>query len=165
MSAAKPIGTFLPASYYADSSVLVKRHVREIGTRWFRQLADPPAANVIITAQLSIVEVYSALNRRRRELSISAADYMTIAGEFATVVKDEYEMMPLSPVVIDRARLLLERHSLRAGDAIQLASALLTNDKLQAASFPPATFLTADDRLLVAAQAESLTTDDPRLHP
>ncbi len=165
MSTATPITTNLPASYYADSSVLVKRHVQEIGTRWFRQLADPPSANIIITAQLSIVEVYSALNRRRRELSITAADYTTLAGEFATVVKDEYETVPLSPEVIDRARRLLERHSLRAGDAIQLASALLTNDKLQAASFPPATFLTADDRLLGAARAEGLTTDDPRLHP
>jgi predicted nucleic acid-binding protein len=165
VSAAPPSVSSLPASYYADSSALVKRHVQEVGTRWFRQLADPSSANVIITAQLSIVEVYSALNRRRRELRISATDYTTLASEFATVVKDEYEMVPLSLEVIDRARLLLECHSLRAGDAVQLASALLTNDKLQTASFAPAIFLTADDRLLVAAHAEGLTTDDPRLHP
>lgn len=73
--------------------------------------------------------------------------------------------MPLSWDVIDGARLLLERHILRASDAAQLASALITNDELQAAGLPLATFLTADGRLLVTAQAEGLTTDDPRLHP
>ena len=165
MSAAPPAATNPPASYYADSSVLVKRHVQEVGTRWFRQLADPPSTNVIISAELSIVEVYSALNRRRRELSISASDYTTIAAEFAAAVKDEYEVVPLSPEVIDLARLLLERNILRAGDAIQLASTLIANDKLHAANFPSATFLTADDRLLAAAQAEGLATDDPRRHP
>ena len=43
------------ADYYADSSVLVKRHVNEIGSGWFRALADPAARNVIITSRVSIV--------------------------------------------------------------------------------------------------------------
>ncbi len=38
--------------FYADSSVLVKRHIHETGTAWFRILADPAAENVIITAQV-----------------------------------------------------------------------------------------------------------------
>jgi len=29
------------ADYYADSSVLVKRHVRETGTDWLRGLVNP----------------------------------------------------------------------------------------------------------------------------
>jgi hypothetical protein len=45
------------ADYYADSSVLVKRHVREAGTDWFMALADPATGNTIITAHLSVVEV------------------------------------------------------------------------------------------------------------
>lgn len=43
------------ADYYADSSVLVKRHVNEIGSDWFRALADRAAGNVIITSRVSIV--------------------------------------------------------------------------------------------------------------
>ena len=153
------------ASYYADSSVLVKRHVQEVGSLWFIKLADPASGNVIITAQLSIVEVFSALNRRRRESSISLADYTTIATEFARVVSDEYEIVPPSVKVIDGARLLLERHHLRAGDAIQLASAIIANDNLQSAALTPAIFLSADERLIAAARAEGLPTDDPRSHP
>jgi hypothetical protein len=45
------------ADYYADSSVLVKRPVQEIGAAWFRALADPPTGNLIITARISLVEV------------------------------------------------------------------------------------------------------------
>jgi hypothetical protein len=55
------------ADYYTDSSVLVKRHIQEIGASWFQALADPPAANVIITARISLLEVYSAFNRWLRE--------------------------------------------------------------------------------------------------
>ncbi|MCP9495188.1 MAG: type II toxin-antitoxin system VapC family toxin [Pyrinomonadaceae bacterium MAG19_C2-C3] len=152
-------------SYYSDSSVLVKRHVLEVGSPWFRTLADPRSGNIIITAQLSIVEVFSALNRRCRESSISPADYTIIAAEFARVVSGEYEVVPPSVKVIDGARVLLERYPLRAGDAIQLASAIIANENLRAANLPAGIFLSADDRLLAAAQAEGLTTDDPRLHP
>ena len=62
--------------YYADSSVLVKRHVNEIGGHWFRALVDPSAGNVIITSRVSIVEVYSALNRRMREVGLSPLAYV-----------------------------------------------------------------------------------------
>jgi predicted nucleic acid-binding protein len=57
------------ADYYADSSVLVKRHVNEIGSYWFRALADPATGKVIITSRVSIIEVYSAFNRRVRRYS------------------------------------------------------------------------------------------------
>ncbi len=48
------------AHFYVDSSVLVKRHIAEHGSAWFRALADPAAGTTIITAQISIVEVVSA---------------------------------------------------------------------------------------------------------
>lgn len=153
------------ADYYADSSALVKRHVHETGTAWFRTLADPTAGNVIITARISMVEVYSALNRRRREANISAADYAQIVADFATICATEYQFVELTASVVERARLLLERYPLRAYDAVQLASALLTHDTLQASGLPPLTFLAADDRLLTAAEAEGLATDNPNAHP
>jgi hypothetical protein len=50
------------ADYYADSSVPVKRHVNEVGSGWFRALADPAADNVTITTRLSNIELYSAFD-------------------------------------------------------------------------------------------------------
>src|SRR5436309_1337199 len=143
------------ADYYADSSVLVKRHVHERGDAWFQALADPAAGNVIVTARVSMVEVYSALNRRLREAHLNISDYTQIAADFAAVCAAEYEIMELTVAVVDQARRLLERHPLRAYDAIQLASALIANAALQAAGFAPLIFLAADGRLLDAAQAES----------
>ena len=106
------------ADYYADSSALVKRHVHERGTIWFQLLADPSAGNIIATAQISEVEVYSALNRRLREAHLSVLDYTKIADDFAAICATEYEIIELTDAVIERARLLLERHALRAYDAI-----------------------------------------------
>jgi hypothetical protein len=60
---------------------------------------------------------------------------------------------------------LLESYPLRAYDAVQLASALLTHDTLQVIGLPPPTFLAADDRLLATAEAEGLATDNPNAHP
>lgn len=112
-----------------------------------------------------MVEVYSALNRRLREAHLSLVDYAQIATDFATICLTEYELVELTPPVVERARLLLERYPLRAYDAVQLASALSANDALQAADLSLLTFLAADDRLLDVAQAEGLATDNPNMHP
>lgn len=152
------------AYYYADSSALVKRHVREAGTDWFRVLADPATGNVMITARLSLIEVYSALNRTR-EAHLPAVDYAQIAADFAAICTAEYELVELTPPVVERARRRLERHPLRAYDAMHLASALLTQTELEANRLPSLIFLTADDRLLDVAQAEGMKTDNPNRHP
>lgn len=70
------------ATYFADSSGLVKRHVSEIGSRWFSQISDVQTSNTIIISRLSISEVFSAFNRRRRELSLSQIDYGKVAQDF-----------------------------------------------------------------------------------
>jgi predicted nucleic acid-binding protein len=70
----------------------------------------------------------------------------------------------LSPVVIATARQLLDRHPLRAYDAVQLASALISNQALASAGLAPPVFLSSDDRLLNVANAEGLNTDNPNLH-
>lgn len=151
--------------YYVDSSTLVKRHVHETGTVWFQALTDPIAGNVIITARVSIVEVYSAFNRRVREAHLNPADYTQIVTDFLAICTTEYQIIELTPAVVNRAKVLLEHYPLRAYDAIQLASALITSDAFHATGLPPLTFLAADTYLLNVAQAEGLTTDNPNLHP
>ena len=48
---------------------------------------------------------------------------------------------------------------------LQLVSALSANAALIAAGLPALTFLSADNRLLNAAQTEGLATDNPNIHP
>ena len=153
------------ADFYADSSALVKRHIRETGSAWFQTLVANPARNLIITANISIVEFYSALNRRIREATLDPADYSRIAIDFDALCSTQYTLVELSSPVIGRARLLLEQHPLRAYDVVQLSSALITNSALLTAGLPALTFLSADQRLLSAAQTEGLAVDDSNAHP
>jgi uncharacterized protein len=152
-------------TYYADSSVLLKRHIHETGSVWVQELTDPVTGNSILTARVSMVEVFSALNRRVPEGNLAPADYTIVANDFVAVCATEYQLIELLPQIADRARRVLETYPLRAYDAIQLASALVANDTLQAQGLNPLTFLGADHRLLDAALAEGLTTVDPNTHP
>jgi hypothetical protein len=152
------------AFYYADSSALVKRHVAEIGSAWFTALADPAIHNTIVTAHVSLVELYSALNRRIREQTLTRADYAQIIPDLDLIFNSQYGIVPLSQTVINEAKGLFERHPLRAYDAVQLASAIYTQSGLHAAGASPLIFLSADGRLLTAAEAEGFVTDNPNLH-
>jgi uncharacterized protein len=144
------------ADYYADSSVLVKRHVRESGTDWFRTIADPASGQV---------EVYSALNRRVRETVLTPDQYAEIAADFAALCLTEYQFIELTSAVVVCARHLLERHTLRAYDAVQLAAALTARDSLVSVGLAAPVFISSDDRLLTVAQLEGLLADNPSLHP
>jgi len=150
--------------YYADTSVLVKRHISETGSAWTRSLTKPSAGHTIITAQISLVEIYSALNRRVREKSISPTKYVRVVAVINRIWAAQYEIVEMKSRLVDETRALLERHPLRAYDAVQLASALHATRTLQAAGAPSPIFLSADGRLLTAAQAEGFATDNPNLH-
>ena len=52
------------ASYFFDSSALVKRYVNEAGTDWVTSLIDPATGHEIFLARISGVEVVSAIKRR-----------------------------------------------------------------------------------------------------
>ncbi|MGI8543329.1 MAG: type II toxin-antitoxin system VapC family toxin [Aridibacter sp.] len=151
-------------TYYADSSALVKRHISEIGSSWIEQEFDSASGNKITSAKLSIVEVFSAMNRRLRELSISGVEYTKFSNDFLSFVETEYELIDLSDAVLLESQRLLENYPLRAGDAVQLASALLANAQLQSAKLPMLIFLASDVRLLSASKDEGLQADDPQNH-
>jgi predicted nucleic acid-binding protein len=152
------------ADYYADSSVLVKRHVNEKGSIWFRTLAEINSGNTMITARISVIEVHSAFCRRRREANLSALDLAQITTDFARICAIEYEFIELTSAVVDRAKQILERYTLRAYDAVQVSSALLANEGLTRSGMPSLIFLASDQNLLATAVREGLSTDDPNLY-
>lgn len=153
------------ADFYADSSALVKRHIYETGSIWLQALFAPAAGNVILTARISMAEFYSALNRRIRDATLDTTEYTQVATDFDALCRTQYTLIELTPVIVEHTRQLLERYTLRAYDAVQLASALIANNALFGNNPPSLTFLSADQRLLAAAQSEGLVTDDPNIHP
>ena len=112
-----------------------------------------------------MVEIYSALARRRREGIVSAADCLIAAQAFTAHSVTDYEFIELDMNTVSLARDLLERHPPRAYDSVQLASAFAANRILLAASLSALVFVSADDRLNMVAVAEGLMVDNPNLHP
>lgn len=155
----------MPDNYFCDASVLVKRHIYEIGRYWFANIADLTTGNTIIISRLSLTEVISSFNRRCRELSLPQSDYQKVSQDFESFCFNEYQIIEMTQAVTEKAKEMLEKYPLRAGDAIQLASALLADEVLKQANFPELTFLVSDQRLLDAANAENLLSDNPQFYP
>ncbi len=152
-------------TYYLDTSALSKRYVTEPGSHWIRDLVNPVAGHTLLTARITMVEVYSALARRRREKSVPVAECEIAERAFAAHSATEYEFVELDLAVVNIARDLLKQHPLRAYDTIQLASALIANRALLSAGLSPLIFLSADTRLNAAAAVENLAVDNPDLRP
>jgi predicted nucleic acid-binding protein len=154
----------MTTAYYLDASALVKRYVTEVGTSWIRDLVIPAAANLLLTSRVTIVEIRSALARRRREGNVSAEEHTFVIEALRAHSLAQYRLVEFDASVADLAGDLLECYPLRAYDAVQLASALTIARVVADVHLPAPRFLTADDRLLEIAEAEGLPTDNPNRH-
>lgn len=127
----------------------MKRYVHEAHSAAVRRHLR---ADRIATSRLSEVEVASALARREREGAFTSAErdraIAILNKDLAALV-----IVELTPEIAAGAQGLLLRHELRAGDAVQLASALY----LQRQTGRPVPFAAFDARLTSAARAEGLT--------
>jgi hypothetical protein len=148
---------------YVDTSAMLKRYVRETGSAWLENvLSSGPV--VAMSTQLLVAEVTSAFNRRVREGTVTRQDYERLASRFRTDCRTRYQLLGVNTTILRLACTLLERHPLRAYDALHLASALTANQRLVSAHTTPLTFLCADDRLISAAGVEGLTAENPNDH-
>jgi uncharacterized protein len=153
------------AAYVLDTSAIVKRYILEIGTGWVRSIAAPAAANLIYLANITDVEVTSAVVRRRRGGTISAADAAATLTQFRQDLVTGYRLIDVSPTLLLTARSLAEHHGLRAYDAVQLAAAVELNARWVAAGTGTITLVSSDHELNAAAQVEGLAVEDPNMHP
>jgi uncharacterized protein len=128
---------------------LAKRYVQEVGSASVRRQLR---SGRVATSRLSAIEVVSALARRQREGAFTAAErdrgLKRLNADLAAWI-----LVELTPDVTADAQSLLVRHSLRSGDAVQLASCLY----LQRETAERIPFAVFDDRLATAAHAEGLT--------
>ncbi len=151
-------------TYYLDTSALIKRYVAEAGSAWLDSEVFRTDEVMLLTSRLTMVEVWSALARRRREASISTQHHADALGAFREDCLTRYFFVEAELPVLEAAGQLLERHPLRAYDSVQLASALVAGQTLVDVALPQPVFLSADDRLLTFAQTEGLLTENLNLH-
>jgi uncharacterized protein len=82
-------------------------------------------------ARCTRVEVASALWRKHRLDEIASSDAATLMAAFEADLEDGlYVVVGLVPEVADAATIAVERHGLRADDAVQLGAALVAREAL-----------------------------------
>lgn len=102
------------------------------------------------------VECFSAIARQGREGLLSVEDVDLARDRLSTLSATWSEVEP-SEQIRSRAGLLLLRHPLRSGDALQLSAALAwVTDRPKGQ-----TFYASDSRLRTAARLEGFVVDGP----
>jgi predicted nucleic acid-binding protein len=157
-------------SLYLDASALVKYYIAERGSAWVRRQLfsmwrpGDVLQQIAATTLLSNVEVVCALRRAHRSGRIGAAGLGSAEHRFLVDMRERYQILDADLDTVLRAVKLAERHPLRAYDAMHLATALMAAETLVRQGLPPCTFVSSYDRLLAAARAEGLRTENPNDH-
>jgi len=143
--------------YFLESTAFAKLFVQEPGTDALIRLMEAVEDNRKLISASTPLEVYAAIRRRQRggtispENATSALDILRL--EAARMVQE-----PLNPAVLEAARQLLDRTSLRWPDALQLGAAIVARDMFQGTEI---IFVSASQHLLEAAKTEGFNTLDP----
>ena len=145
--------------WYCDSSALVKRYVRETGSRWFREQVSQ---HRLLTSTLAVAEVPAALARRKRDGTLSTFEFHRSRTHLTRHLQDgQYTLLSPALEIIEQAALLIYRLPLAGYDAVHLGTAL---SALRSVGRDQFCFLTADQQLQRAAEAEGITTENPNDH-
>lgn len=136
-----------------DSSALVPLLVSESDTS--RRARALQADSELAVWWGTAVECESALQRRLREGALDASGIRLARFNLSRLAEAWHEV-PASTAVRTLSIRLLRTHPLRAADALQLAAAL----SLAQAGLSGLTFLTADQRLALAAETEGLVVPE-----
>jgi len=146
------------AFYYLDTSALVKLYVREPGTERLMALAVRSSENRLAILALAQIEFRSAIRRRERTGEISPPIASQLLETFKRHVEGRLLVQMVTDFVLDTASALVDRHALRAFDAVQLAGYMVLKS---AGGTDMPVFVCSDQELLMAAKREGAAVLDP----
>jgi uncharacterized protein len=131
---------------FLDSSAFAKRFVDEAGSDKVERTCAQ--ASELGLSVICVPEIISALNRRRRERSLTAAQYDKAKQQLLDDVRDA-DIINLAVPVVGSAIGVLEAGPVRAMDALHIACALEWGAEL---------FVSSDKKQLSAARRAGLKT-------
>lgn len=143
--------------YFLESTAFAKLFVQEPGTDALIRLMEAVEDNRKLISASTPLEVYAAIRRRERSGGISTED----ANSALEILRLEAARMvqePLNPAVLEAARQLLDRTTLRWPDTLQLAAAIAARDMFHGTEI---VFVSASAQLLQAARSEGFHVLDP----
>lgn len=147
--------------YFLEATAFAKLFVQEQGTDPLISLMEAVEDNRKLISASTPLEVYAAVRRRERSGDVSLEDAVT-ALDTLRLEAARMVQQPLNPAVLEAARQLLDRTTLRWPDALQLAAALVARDMFQGTEI---IFVSASPQLLEAAKTEGFHTLDPAKEP
>lgn len=145
------------ASVYLDTSALLKLYVEENGTERVARAVEETEDGRTVILDLAPLEARSAIRRRERGGDIPGADADRVLRRIEDDASTLFLVQPSTSAVMEEAARLIDRHPLRAYDALQLAGCLVVGENMP----EPVTFVCADARLCEAAANEGLTALNP----
>jgi len=131
---------------YLDSSSFAKRFINEIGSDQVEAICAK--ATELGLGVLCVPEIVSALNRRRRERTLTPNQYSSAKRRLIEDIRDA-DIIDLTVSVIGSSITVLEASPIRALDALHVACALEWGADL---------FVSSDKRQLAAAKLAGLKT-------
>jgi len=131
---------------FLDSSAFAKRFVDEVGSDKVEEACAQ--ASALGVSVICVPEIISALNRRRRERALTAAQYAKAKRCLFDDIRDA-DLINLAERVVGSAIGVLEGSPVRAMDALHIACALEWEAEL---------FVSSDKSQLSAARRVGLKT-------
>lgn len=133
---------------FLDSSALAKRYVQEPGSDRVEEILS--AASSLGISVICVLEIVSALCRRRREGKLSKQQYLKAKQALFGDIEDT-SVVNVTDQVIARAVELLEGWPLRSSDSLHIASAAEWSAEL---------LVSADQRQCAAARGYGLQVEE-----
>lgn len=144
--------------YYLDTSALLKRYRTETGTDVLDAIFSARTQNeFFITSHFTSVEVESVAARALKGRLLSKKAQRVLLSLFAADLEHLLIVLPVSTALLSEAAEAARHYSLRAGDALHLASAL----RAKQASAAELVFVASDKELVEASGTAGFSVLDP----
>ena len=153
------------ATYFLDTSAIVKRYILEQGQSLLLDICDPEKGHELYISQAAIVEVVATFCRKRREKILTDDERDELITLFREDTHEEYGLKPVTTDIYIAAGNLCRVHQLRAYDAVQLACVLDLRNETRIKQAPDPIFVCADNNLLAIALTEGLQVENPNNYP
>jgi len=112
------------AILYLESSALMKKYKREMGTELLYELFSAKAdTETFVTSRLTFMETNMVLARNLKGKQLSLAMYYQMVDRIGRDFQDYIITMPMDNALVEEAMQLLPDYPLRAADALHFATA------------------------------------------
>lgn len=150
------------AIYFFDTNSIAKYYVTETGSVWVRRTINDETNSKLITA-ITLPELAAALARMQRTGRFGKKFMLRSYTHFRSDIRRRlFHSHPVDETTLRLASDLALKHPLRGYDAVQVATAILAQQRTLG---HPITFVTSDRQVLTVAGDEGLMTEDPEQHP